>query len=87
MAEDTVTRILTDDQLTDYQPWFDIQRKIRALITELETLSQHIADNDPRGTGNPRAGSARLTCGQPLCTRARILCTSQLAGAGRLLQS
>jgi hypothetical protein len=44
----TVTRILTDDQLTDYQPWFETQRKIRAIITELETLSQQIADNDPR---------------------------------------
>jgi hypothetical protein len=44
----TVTRILSDDQLADYQPWFDTQRKIRTLITELETLSQHIADNDPR---------------------------------------
>jgi hypothetical protein len=49
----TVTRILTDDQLTDdqltdYQPWFDNQRRLRDLITELETLSQQIADNDPR---------------------------------------
>jgi hypothetical protein len=44
----TVTRILTDDQLADYQPWFDSQRRLRTLITELETLSQEIADNDPR---------------------------------------
>jgi hypothetical protein len=44
----TVTRILTDDQLADYQPWFDNQRRLRALLTELETLSQQIADNDPR---------------------------------------
>ena len=44
----TLTRILTDDQLADYQPWFDNQRRLRALITELETLSQEIADNDPR---------------------------------------
>jgi hypothetical protein len=44
----TVTRILTDDQLADYQPWFDNQRKLRALIAELETLSQGIADADPR---------------------------------------
>jgi hypothetical protein len=44
----TVTRILTDDQLADYQPWFDNQRKLRALIAELETLSQVIADADPR---------------------------------------
>jgi hypothetical protein len=44
----TATRILTDDQLADYQPWFDNQRWLRDLITELETLSQEIADNDPR---------------------------------------
>jgi hypothetical protein len=44
----TITRILTDQQLADYQPWFDTQRKIRALITELETLSLHIAEADPR---------------------------------------
>ena len=44
----TVTRILTDDQLADYQPWFDNQRRLRDLITELETLSQEIADADPR---------------------------------------
>ena len=42
------TRILSDDQLADYQPWFDNQRRLRDLITELETLSQEIADNDPR---------------------------------------
>jgi hypothetical protein len=44
----TVTRILNDDQLADYQPWFDNQRRLRALISELENLSQQIADNDPR---------------------------------------
>jgi hypothetical protein len=44
----TVTRILTDDQLADYQPWFDTQRRLRTLLAELETLSQEIADNDPR---------------------------------------
>jgi hypothetical protein len=44
----TVTRILNDDQLADYQPWFDHQRRLRALISELENLSQEIADNDPR---------------------------------------
>jgi hypothetical protein len=44
----TVTRILNDDQFADYQPWFDNQRRLRALISELEKLSQEIADNDPR---------------------------------------
>ena len=48
IAGKTVTRILSDDQLADYQPWFDTQRRLRDLITELETLSQEIADNDPR---------------------------------------
>ena len=44
----TVTRILSDDQLADYQPWLDNQRRLRDLITELEALSQEIADNGPR---------------------------------------
>jgi len=48
IAGKTVTRILTDDQLADYQPWFDNQRRLRELITELEALSQEIADSDPR---------------------------------------
>jgi hypothetical protein len=44
----TVTRILSDEQLADYQPWFDTQKRLRELISELEHLSQEIADNDPR---------------------------------------
>jgi hypothetical protein len=44
----TATRILTDDQLADYQPWFDNHRRLRQLITELEELSLAIADAGPR---------------------------------------
>jgi hypothetical protein len=44
----TATRILTDDQLTDYGPWFDNHRRLRELITELEALSLAIAEADPR---------------------------------------
>jgi hypothetical protein len=44
----TSTRILTDDQLTDYGPWFDNHRRLRELITELEALSLDIAEADPR---------------------------------------
>ena len=44
----TATRILTDDQLADYQPWFDNHRRLRQLITELEELSLAITDADPR---------------------------------------
>ena len=44
----TATRILTDDQLADYAPWFDSHKRLRELIAELEALSLDIADNDPR---------------------------------------
>jgi hypothetical protein len=44
----TATRILSEDQLTDYGPWFDNHKRLRELITELETLSLDIAEADPR---------------------------------------
>jgi hypothetical protein len=44
----TATRILTDDQAADYQPWFDNHRRLRELIAELEELSLAIAEADPR---------------------------------------
>jgi hypothetical protein len=44
----TVTRLLTDDQLADYQQWFANLRRLRALVAELETLSLTIAEADPR---------------------------------------
>ena len=44
----TSTRILSDDQLADYAPWFDNHKRLRELITELEALSLDIAENDPR---------------------------------------
>ena len=44
----TATRILSDDQLADYRPWFDNHRRLRELIAELEELSLAIAEADPR---------------------------------------
>jgi hypothetical protein len=44
----TATRILSDEQLADYAPWFDNHRRIRELITELEELSLAITEADPR---------------------------------------
>jgi Family of unknown function (DUF6788) len=44
----TATKILTDDQLADYAPWFDNHKRIRELLAELEALSLDIAENDPR---------------------------------------
>lgn len=39
VAGKTVTRRLSDDQLDRYQDWFDNDRRLRALVSELEQLS------------------------------------------------
>ncbi len=44
----TATRILSDEQLADYDPWFGNHRRLRELIAELEELSLAIAEADPR---------------------------------------
>ncbi len=41
VAGKTVTRTLTDEQAQRYQPWFDNARRLRELLTELETRSLH----------------------------------------------
>ena len=43
----TATRILSDDQLADYRPWFDNHRRLRELVAELEELSLDIARSRP----------------------------------------
>ena len=48
VAGKTVTRFLSDDQLADYGDWFDNQRRLRALLAELEALSLGIVEADPR---------------------------------------
>lgn len=35
----TVTKLLTPEQLKRYQPWLDNARKLRDLVSQLETLS------------------------------------------------
>jgi hypothetical protein len=35
----TVTKLLTPEQLARYQPWLDNARRLRELVTELETLT------------------------------------------------
>jgi hypothetical protein len=39
VAGKTVTRRLSDDQLHRYQDWFDNDKRLRALLNELEQLS------------------------------------------------
>lgn len=44
----TVTRLLSDDQWTDYRSWFENSKRIKALVAELEALSLQEVDDDPR---------------------------------------
>jgi hypothetical protein len=44
----TITRRLTDDQQRDYQPWFDNARQLRALASQLETLTLAVVEQDHR---------------------------------------
>lgn len=44
----TVHANLTEDQLADYQPFFDNARRLRALVEELETLTLTMIESDPR---------------------------------------
>lgn len=39
VAGKTVTRNLNDDQLQRYQDWFDNDRRLKALVSELEEIS------------------------------------------------
>jgi hypothetical protein len=48
----TATRILTDEQLADYRPWFDNHRRLRELVA----CSRNSASTSPRPTP---AGTAR----------------------------
>ncbi len=64
----TVTRRLTDAELTAWQPLFDNAKKIRALLAELQDLTLQIIETSPARNNdtypqNP-VGAARLTCGQ-----------------------
>jgi hypothetical protein len=49
----TVTRLLTDEQAADYQPWFDNARRARELLAELEALGLGVVEADPRSVRRP----------------------------------
>ena len=48
VAGTTVTRRLSADQHHDYQPWFQAHRRLRELLTELETLSLEVIEAELR---------------------------------------
>jgi hypothetical protein len=41
----TVTRLLTQEQMDRYGPWFDNAKQARVLLSELEALSLRIAES------------------------------------------
>ncbi|MGC8514441.1 MAG: DUF6788 family protein [Acidimicrobiales bacterium] len=44
----TVTRVLSPEQLADYEPLFDNARRLRELVSELQTLTLEVIDTDDR---------------------------------------
>jgi hypothetical protein len=44
----TLTRIFSDEQISDYGSWFDNERRLRELVGELERLGLEIVEADPR---------------------------------------
>ena len=44
----TTSRVLSTSQVEEYRPWFDNERRLRALVRQLEELSLSIIEDDPR---------------------------------------
>jgi hypothetical protein len=44
----TVSQSLSPEQVEDYRPWLENERKLRALVRQLESLGVSIVDEDPR---------------------------------------
>ena len=44
----TVTRVLSPEQLEDYRPLFDNAKRLRELVTELQSLTLDVVDSDDR---------------------------------------
>ena len=46
----TVTRMLTDEEVADYQPLFDNARKLRDLVSQLQELTLQLVEKADRGS-------------------------------------
>lgn len=55
----TVTRVLSEEQLEDYQSLFDNSRRLRELVAELHDLTVEIVEADARRRGRPGRSTAR----------------------------
>src|SRR6185437_5758367 len=54
----TVSKMLSPDQVADYQQWFDNRRRLRQLVGELEALGLSVVEADPRTPRRRRAGKS-----------------------------
>jgi len=48
VAAKTISRVLTPEQVAEYRPWMENERRLRTLVRELEQLGLQIVENDPR---------------------------------------
>jgi hypothetical protein len=44
----TVSQILSVEQVAEYKEWFVNERKLRAIVSELEALGIQAIESDPR---------------------------------------
>ena len=57
----TVTKMLSPDQVADYQAWFENRKRLRHLIHQLEELSLSVIEDDPRTPRRRRRAGASTT--------------------------
>lgn len=57
----TIGRWITREQRDDYQPWVDNSRRLRELVTRLETLGEAALEADPRSPNPQRRGQRSTT--------------------------
>lgn len=58
----TVTRLLSEEQLARYQPWFDNRKRLNDVIAKLEIASMHAldaAERTSRSASRPRSAPTR----------------------------
>ena len=67
----TVTRILSEDQLVEYQPLFDNARKLRALVSDLQELTLQLVEPADSGSGTKVPTTAPSTPARPRPPKAR----------------
>lgn len=48
VAAKTVSKTLSAEQVEEYGPWIDNEKRLRALVRELETLALSVLESDPR---------------------------------------